>query len=203
MRKLLVGTFGIGLFSFSMIWVLLELDWIENVVGGASFVLMVLTLAALPAWWAGHAAARAAGAAFDGGRSGLRRSDPDEERGREMFSAGMLTGVGVLALAVSSASWFNHAHAGQVAHVPATVIGRGHRESSPRSPEEWKLVVEMQGRREDVAVSAGEWSQSPPGAGVTLRMLSGAFGFPVVCSKVLRGPCAAEPIAVRGEPTER
>lgn len=188
LRKLLTNTVAMGLFFPSMFWLLFELDWIENVVGGRWFVLLVLAVAAAPAWWLGRGIARIANPWPD--RSLLASRD-DAERRREAGSAGLLAGAGALVLAVSGASWANHALATRAADVPLTVVGRAFRESSPRSREEWRLIVHVQGRREDVVVSAGEWSRSAPGARITMRMMDGALGFPVLCSDVLRGRCNA------------
>lgn len=189
MRKLLTGILSLGLFFPSMIWLLFELDWIENVVGGRWFVLLVLAAAAVPAWWAGRGIARAADPWPD--RSLLASRD-DAARRREASSAGLLTGAGVLVLALCTASWSNHALARRTADVQVTVVGREHRESTTRSPEAWRLIVVVRGRREDVAVSAGEWARAAPGARVPMRIMEGPLGFSVLCSDVLRGCCDAE-----------
>lgn len=188
MRKLLISIVSLGLFFPSMIWLLFELDWIENVVGGRWFVLLVLAAAAGPAWWAGRGIARAADP-WPG--RGLLASQEDAARRREASSAGLLTGAGVLVLALCTASWTNHAFARRGATVPVMVIGREHREAGSRSAEQWGLIVRVRGRREDVAVSAAEWARSAPGAQVPVRIVEGALGFPVLCSGILRGPCAA------------
>lgn len=193
-RKLLVYTVSFGLFFPGMIWLLFELSWIENVVRGPLFVLLVLAAAWFPALCAGRGIARAANA----GQGIGTRARGGEDRNREAASAGMLTGAGLLLVALCTASWVNHELARRTGSVQATVIGRKHKERGPKSPEEWRLVVRVQGRREDVAVSAAEWQRSTPGTRVSMGMLHGALGFPVLCSAVLRGRCQAEPVVAAG-----
>ncbi len=186
-RKLLINIIPVILFFPSMIWLIFELDWMENVVGGLSFVVFVLAAASVPAWWAARGMARAAGA--EQGR--LARGEADV--GREAVSAGFLTGVGLLALALSGASRFNHERAGRTTDVPVMVIGRAHKERRPKSPEEWRLIVNVRGRREDVTVSAAEWERSAPGTQVSMHVLQGALGYPVLCSEILGGRCGPRP----------
>lgn len=198
MRKLLINTVVLGLFFPSMIWLLFELNWIENVVAGPWFVLIVLAACAGPAYWAGRGIARAAAAEPGPGRLSRREAVADWQR--EAGAAGLLTGFGLLVLGLSTASWFNHEHAGRGTYVQATVMERAHKDAGPKSPEEWRLIVEIQWKREDVIVSAGEWRRSPPGTRVSMRILNGALGFPVVCSARLGGRCGAEPIAALSAP---
>ena len=195
MRKLFINALSLGLFFPSMFWLLFELRWIENVVGGRWFVLLVLASASVPAWWAGRGIARAA---YPWPNRSLLASGNDADRRREASSAGMLTGAGILVLAVCIASWTNHELAGRAADVEVTVIGREHRESTPRSPEQWRLIIDVRGRREDVVVSRYEWARSAPAARVSMRMMDGALGFPVLCSGVLRGRCRVEAIVREG-----
>jgi hypothetical protein len=181
-----------------MMWLVFELNWIENVVAGPGFVLLVLAVCAGPAYWAGRRVAR-----FVAAGSGIRRllsSEADQELRREASGAGILTCVGLLALGLSTATWYNHEHAGRGSYIQTTVIERKHKEGSPRSAEEWRLIVELDWKREDVLVSRGEWERSPAGARVSMRVLDGALGFPVVCSARLRGRCDAEPIALARAP---
>lgn len=193
MRKLLITILSIGLFFPSAIWLVFELNWIENAVGGRWFVLLVLAIAAMPAWWAGRGIARAA---YPRPNRSLLASGNDPDGRREASSAGLLTGAGVLLLAVCTASWANHELAGRAADVEVTVIGREYREPTPKTREEWRLIVDVRGRREDVVVSRHEWARSVPGARVSMRMMDGALGFPVLCSGVLRGRCAPASITI-------
>jgi hypothetical protein len=185
-RKLLINITPLVLFFPSMIWLIFELDWMENVVGGLSFVILVLGTAAVPAWWAARGIARAVGAVPGPFARG------EEDRGREALSAAALTGVGLLALTLSGASRFNREHAGRATDVQVTVIRRDHKERGPRTPETWRLIVSVQGRREDVTVSAGEWERSAPGTQLSMHMLQGALGYPVLCSEILGGQCAVD-----------
>lgn len=192
-RKLFINTTVLALFFPSMIWLLFELGWIENVVGGPWFVLLALAVSAVPAYWVGRGIARAVGAEPGTGGSGHREPDADPQR--EAAAAGLLAGAGLLALGLCIASWTNHEHARRSTYVQATVVGRKHKEATPRTPaEEWRLIVEIRWKREDVLVSAGEWQRSPVGTRVSIRMLDGALGFPVVCSARLGGRCGGEPI---------
>jgi hypothetical protein len=197
-RKLFINTVVPGLFFPSMIWLLFELNWIENAVAGPWFVLLVLTVCAGPAYWAGRRMARFGAGGQGTGRLGRR--DADAALQRDAIAAGMLTGAGLLVLGLCTASWFNHEHARRSTYVQATVVERTHKDSTPRTAEEWRLIVELHWKREDVIVSAGEWRRSPPGTRVSMRVLNGGLGIPVVCSARLRGPCGAEPIALRGAP---
>lgn len=197
-RKRFISTAVIGLFCASMIWLVLELGWIENVVAGPWFVLLALAVSAGPAYWAGRRMARAVAAGPGAGRFGPRQADADLQR--DAGAVGLLTGAGLLVLGLCTASWFNHEHARGSTYVQATVMGRAHKDASSRTPAEWRLIVQMERSREDVLVSAGEWRRSPPGTAVSMRMLDGALGFPVVCSARLRGRCGAESIAALAAP---
>lgn len=185
-RKLLTTAVAFGCFFPGMIWLLFELDWIENAVGGRGFVVLVLGAAVVPAYWAGRWLARMAHPEPDFFAGSHPKPDPRSEAA----GAGVLTGVGLLLLALCTASWFNHERAADTAPVQVTVMGHKYKESSPKTREEWRLVVQVQGRREDVVVSEDEWSRAAPGERISMRMLNGALGYPVLCSDVLRGRCA-------------
>lgn len=190
MRKRIITLVSMGLFFPSMLALLFELDWMENTVGGTWFVLLVLAAAALPAWLAGRTIRRMADP-----RRNLFLLQSAEERAhaaREASSAGLLTFVGVLTLALFSASRLNHAHAAHVDDVAVTVVEREYRPAGPRSGEAYRLIVDVDGRREDVVVSAVEWARSGPGSAHRMRRLRGALGFDVLYSDNLqRRRCAA------------
>lgn len=189
-RKLIITLASVGLFFPSMLALLFELDWMENTVGGTWFVLLVLAVAAVPAWLAGRAIRRLADP-----RRNLFLLQSAEERAhaaREASSAGFLTFVGVLTLSLVAASRMNHARAAAADDVAVTVVEREYRPAGPRSGEAHRLIVDVDGRREDVVVSAAEWERSGPGSAHRMRRLHGALGFDVLYSDNLRRrPCAA------------
>jgi hypothetical protein len=182
------------MFCTGGMWLVFELGWMENVVAGPWFVLLVLAVGAIPACRVGRWIPRFVVGGRGAGR--LLRAEADEELLREANAAGLLAGVGLLVLGLSTASWYNHEHARAGSDVQATVLERKYEESSPRSAEEWRLIVELNWKREDVLVSRREWERSPPGTRVSMRVLNGALGFPVVCSARLRGRCDGETIAL-------
>ncbi|HEX6036715.1 hypothetical protein [Longimicrobium sp.] len=204
MRKLIVNLVSMGLFFPGVLALLFELDWMENTVYGTRFVLMVLAAASLPAWWAGRMVRRLA----DPRRNLFLLRGPEERAtaAREASSAGFLAFAGVLALALFAASRLNHERARREDVVPVTVVAldyREYREAGARSPESFKLVVDVEGRREDVVVSAREWARARPGSRRPMRRLHGALGFAVLYSDALAhgcpAPCDTAPSRTRSE----
>jgi hypothetical protein len=152
----------LALFLAGLVLFILELDWLENAVAPASMIASAIFVAAVGLYLVARLLSVA----------GLQSND--------RWAAWALLAVGLGTGTVSMASVINRHFAATPRYIAVRVLQKEHQPQRSKSPETWRLLVDLPSSPKWIHVPSDAWLSAADGGTQKLTLCSGYFGVDVV-----------------------